>query len=118
VGRRYRDAVDTVERFQGQQRDVTIASYTVGDPEAIRDEEEFLMSLNRFNVTVSRARAKAIIFLPLEIVNHLPLDLEVLRESRLIKVSAEGVLRKEAKTRSWLSQRRATRIVKGELRVR
>ena len=54
-----KDAVDTVERFQGQQRDVIIASYTLGDPDQIAEEEEFLMSLNRFNVIASRARAQA-----------------------------------------------------------
>ena len=53
-----RDAADTVERFQGQQRDVIIASYTLGDPAQIAEEDEFLMSLNRFNVIASRARAK------------------------------------------------------------
>ena len=84
-----RDAVDTVERFQGQQRDVIIASYALGDNDAIRDEDEFLMSLNRFNVMVSRARAKMILLVTQEVVNHLADDLDVLRESRLIKTFAE-----------------------------
>jgi hypothetical protein len=46
--------VDTVERFQGQERDVIVASYALGDPDAIGDEDEFLMSLKRFNVMSSR----------------------------------------------------------------
>ncbi|WP_375345368.1 DEAD/DEAH box helicase [Priestia megaterium] len=85
-----RDAVDTVERFQGQQRDIIIASYALGDPDLIADEEEFLMSLNRFNVIASRARAKLIVLLSQEIIDHLASDIEVLRESRLLKVFADS----------------------------
>ena len=84
-----RSAVDTVERFQGQQRDIMIASYTLGDPDQIAEEDEFLMSLNRFNVIASRARAKLVVLVSQEILNHLAHDIEVLRESKLLKVYAE-----------------------------
>jgi DNA replication ATP-dependent helicase Dna2 len=85
-----RNAVDTVERFQGQQRDVIIASFALGDQDAIHDEDEFLMSLNRFNVMTSRARAKLITLVTQEVVNHLSGELEVLRQSRLLKVFVES----------------------------
>jgi superfamily I DNA and/or RNA helicase len=85
-----RDAVDTVERFQGQQRDVIIASFALGDQDAIQDEDEFLMSLNRFNVMTSRARAKLITLVTQEVVNHLSGELDVLRQSRLLKVFVES----------------------------
>ena len=84
-----RAAVDTVERFQGQQRDIIIASYTLGDPDQIAEEDEFLMSLNRFNVIASRARAKLIVLVSQDILSHLAQEIEVLRESRLLKVYAE-----------------------------
>ncbi|MBL8797688.1 MAG: hypothetical protein JNM56_27565, partial [Planctomycetia bacterium] len=84
-----RDAVDTVERFQGQQRDVIIASFALGDPDQIEDEEEFLMSLNRFNVMASRARAKLIVLVSRAVVDHLAREVEVLRESRLLKTFVE-----------------------------
>ena len=84
-----RDAVDTVERFQGQQRDVIIASYALGDPDQIAEEEEFLMSLNRFNVMASRARAKLVVFVSREVVDHLAGETEVLHQSRLLKVFVE-----------------------------
>jgi hypothetical protein len=80
-----REAVDTVERFQGQQRDVMIASFALGDPDAIRDEEEFLLSLNRFNVMASRARAKLIVLVSQQVVDHLSTDLATLRGSALLK---------------------------------
>ena len=85
-----RDAVDTVDRFQGQQRDIIIASYTLGDPDQIAEEEEFLLSLNRFNVVASRARAKLIVLISQDVVNHLAHDADVLSESRLLKVYAES----------------------------
>ncbi|MGH0255231.1 DEAD/DEAH box helicase [Sinorhizobium meliloti] len=87
-----RNAVNTVERFQGQQRDVIIASYALGDPDAIADEDEFLLSLNRFNVMASRPRAKLVVLASQEVINHLPGDLEVMRDSRLLKYFAETFL--------------------------
>jgi superfamily I DNA and/or RNA helicase len=83
-----RSAVDTVERFQGQQRDVIVASFALGDPDAIGDEDEFLLSLNRFNVMASRARAKLVVLVSQELVDHLSSDMDVLRGSALLKVSS------------------------------
>jgi hypothetical protein len=80
-----RDAVDTVERFQGQQRDVIIGSYAVSDPDMIEDEDEFLHGLNRFNVMQSRARAKVIVLLSEELIRHLSSELDVLKQSDLLK---------------------------------
>lgn len=85
-----RSAVDTVERFQGQQRDVMLASYAVGDPDTVADEEEFLHSLNRFNVMASRARAKLVVVATRELVGHLSDDIEVVRASRMLKHFAEA----------------------------
>ncbi len=83
-------AVDTVERFQGQQRDVIIGSFGLGDPDLIRAEDEFLYSLNRFNVMASRARAKLVVLTTRSLVDHLADDSEVLEESRLLKNFAES----------------------------
>jgi len=83
-------AVDTVERFQGQQRDIIIASFGLGDPDLIRLEDEFLYSLNRFNVMASRSRAKLIVFTTRSLIDHLSNDIEILEESRLLKSFAES----------------------------
>ncbi|MGB7923492.1 MAG: AAA domain-containing protein [Pyrinomonadaceae bacterium] len=84
-----RGAVDTVERFQGQERDVIIASFGLGDPDIIGTEDEFLFNLNRFNVLTSRARAKLIVLITRSLLGHLSNDAEVLEESRLLKQFAE-----------------------------
>ena len=84
-----RESVDTVERFQGQQRDVMIATFALGDPDAISDEDEFLLSLNRFNVMASRARAKLIVLVSRQVVDHLSADPDVLRGSALLKTFVE-----------------------------
>ncbi len=84
-----RRAVDTVERFQGQQRDIMIATFALGDPDAISSEEEFLLSLNRFNVMASRARAKLIVIISRQIVDHLASDIDIIRQSGLLKSYVE-----------------------------
>jgi hypothetical protein len=43
------------------------------------------MSLNRFNVMSSRARAKLVMLVSREVVDHLSGDPEILRRSRLLK---------------------------------
>jgi len=90
-----RDAVDTVERFQGQQRDVIFASFGVGDPDIVSSEAEFLFNLNRFNVLSSRSRAKLIVFVTQSLIEHLSDDAEVMKNSRFLKYFAEGFCRNE-----------------------
>ncbi|MFG2356082.1 AAA domain-containing protein [Streptomyces sp. NPDC048521] len=80
-----REAVDTVERYQGQQRDVIIATMALGDPDAIANEDEFLFNLRRFNVMISRARAKVVVLSSREVETHMPGDPKVLEDCRLLK---------------------------------
>lgn len=56
--------IDTVEKMQGQECDVVIVSYGVSDAEYAMLEGEFIYSLNRLNVAITRARSKCIVFLP------------------------------------------------------
>ena len=60
-----------------------------GEGAAISDEDEFLLSLNRFNVMASRARAKLIVLVSRQVVDHLSADPEVLRGSALLKTYVE-----------------------------
>ena len=111
-----REAVDTVERFQGQQRDVIIASYTLGDPDQIAEEEEFLMSLNRFNVIASRARAKLIVLVSQEVITHLANDTDVLRESRLLKQYVEMFCSNSCRMNLGHQDGQTERLVQGTFR--
>jgi len=94
-GELIRGAVDTVERFQGQERDVIFVSYALGDVDAIRDEEEFLLGFNRFNVATSRARAKVVVLASAQVVEYLSDDVKTLRGSKLLKLYVNGFTNQE-----------------------
>lgn len=49
--------------MQGQECDVVIVSYGVSDVEYALREKEFIYSLNRLNVAITRARLKSIVLL-------------------------------------------------------
>lgn len=54
--------IGTVDRLQGQQRDAVIVSYGVSDPESAVAEGEFIYSLNRLNVSLTRGKCKTVVF--------------------------------------------------------
>jgi hypothetical protein len=112
-------AVDTVERYQGQERDVIIASFAVGDPDTIRGEDEFLYNLNRFNVMASRAKVKLIVLVTKTLLDYLSDDADVLRESALFKRYAESYcsLRRPI-TLAWRDENGMASHRTGELRER
>lgn len=56
--------VDTVDKMQGQESETVIVSYGVSDRETALREATFIYSLNRLNVSITRAQAKCIVFLP------------------------------------------------------
>ena len=79
------DSVDTVERFQGGERDAIVVSTTVSDPDYISKEEEFLLNLNRLNVAVSRMKQKLLVIAPQSIFEVIPDDVDVYNESLIWK---------------------------------
>jgi hypothetical protein len=50
--------------MQEQECDAVIATYGVSDVEYAMKEKEFIYSLNRLNVAITRARAKTVLLLP------------------------------------------------------
>jgi DNA replication ATP-dependent helicase Dna2 len=71
--------VDTVERIQGQEREVVIVSLTAGDPAESKGRGAFHLSLNRLNVALSRARTKAVLVASSHAFLALPHDADGLR---------------------------------------
>jgi uncharacterized protein len=79
-------AVDTVDRFQGSERDVIILSSTVSDPDYIRREAEFILSPNRLNVALSRMKKKLIVVVSERLIEFIPSHSDDYDNARLWKM--------------------------------
>lgn len=75
--------IDTVERFQGAERDVILFSITASDPDHMM--EPFLNNPNRFNVAITRARQKLIVVGSHSFFSAVPQSEEALRANRCFK---------------------------------
>lgn len=53
--------VDTIERIQGQERDIVIYSLATSDPVKAEQRAEFFFNPNRFNVALTRSKKKRIV---------------------------------------------------------
>lgn len=81
--------VDTVDRFQGQERDLILSSYVVSDPDFIASEDTFILNPRRFNVTLTRARSKFIMLVSENLLNYLPKDADLARSSSHLQLFAD-----------------------------
>jgi len=77
--------IDTVEKLQGKEREVILVSYGVADEEYATAEADFLLNRNRFNVALTRARCKVIVFCSEPVFNVVPTDKRTLLESMMLK---------------------------------
>ena len=77
--------IDTVERFQGGEKDIMFLSTTVSDPSHLSDEEEFILSQNRINVALSRMKKKLIVLVPESLFELVPEDIDIYDEARIWK---------------------------------
>lgn len=80
-----RAQVDTVERFQGGQRDVMVVSATVSDPDFLSAESEFILNPNRLNVALSRMKKKLVVIAPKTLFTLLPNDTDEYEDSIIWK---------------------------------
>jgi hypothetical protein len=81
--------VDTVERMQGNEREMIVVSYAVADREYAEREAEFLLDPNRFNVAITRPRSKLVLLMSDEVLRALPRDERVMTESMAVKGYAD-----------------------------
>jgi uncharacterized protein len=95
--------IDTVERFQGGERDVMIISATASDPDYVRSEAEFLLNPNRLNVAMSRMRKKLVIVASESVFEITPPDAEEFDETLIWKrlYDALGVTEASPATAVW-----------------
>ncbi len=77
--------VDTVERMQGQEREVVLISLAVGDPDTLQARANFFFSTNRLNVAISRARSKAVLVASTGAFMGLPMDPDSLRAASVFR---------------------------------
>ena len=77
--------VDTVDRIQGQERDIILLSYTVSDPEFAQAEAEFLFSPERLNVAITRARTKLVVLVSRRLFDVIPADEEVFQNLQTLR---------------------------------
>ncbi len=77
--------IDTVERIQGQERDVIVASFTASDPDLLARDASFFFSPNRLNVLLSRARTKRILLASPHAFRAIPRALDDLRHASLFR---------------------------------
>ncbi|HET9532984.1 MAG TPA: AAA domain-containing protein [Blastocatellia bacterium] len=78
-------SIDTVERFQGGERELVIVSATVSDREFARTESDFLLEPRRLTVAVSRPKRKLIVVSSRVVFDLIPGDLDQYERGALWK---------------------------------
>jgi len=89
--------IDTVERIQGQERDVIIISLAASDEDFILSEAAFLLMPNRFNVAITRPRKKLIIIGSKYFFRAKPLN-----EDKLCMINHFKKLYHHLKNKGWI----------------
>jgi superfamily I DNA and/or RNA helicase len=101
-----RSAVDTVERFQGDERNVIMVGATESDPQYLLLSSEFLLDPRRLTVALSRAKNKMILVASQSVFSLFSADEETFENSQLWK----NLLRETCKERLWEGDRDGKRV--------
>ena len=68
-------AIDTIDKMQGQEREVIIFSLAAGNIDYMTEMADFLYNPNKLNVAFSRAKSKLIIIGNIDNLNHIDSDM-------------------------------------------
>ncbi|HEY9402782.1 MAG TPA: AAA domain-containing protein [Pyrinomonadaceae bacterium] len=79
------NSIDTVERFQGGERELIILSATVSDREFARAESGFLLEPRRLTVAISRPKRKLVVIASRAVFDLIPADLDEYERGALWK---------------------------------
>ena len=82
--------VETVNRFQGGQKDIMVVSATASNPQFIRSESDFLLELNRANVAFSRHQYKLIVVMAESLLSHIPEEPDTYDDALLWKTLSQS----------------------------
>jgi hypothetical protein len=100
-GHTLRSAVDTVERFQGGERDVILISATESDREYLLVSSKFLLDPRRLTVAMSRAKQKLVLVASRTVFSLFSPDEETFANSQLWK----NLLRRTCTAPLWQGDR-------------
>lgn len=92
-----RSSVDTVERFQGDERMVIVYSATESDPHYLVSASKFLMDPRRLTVALSRARRKVIVVAARSVFSIFSSDEETFENAQIWK----NLLRRQCTGLIW-----------------
>jgi hypothetical protein len=100
-------AVDTVERFQGGERDVILISATESDRQYLLMNGEFLLDPRRLTVALSRAKKKLILVASTSVFELFSSDEETFANAQIWK----NLLRQTCTERLWEGEREMHHVV-------
>ncbi len=80
-----KNTIYSVEKFQGSDRELIIASVGLSDRDQLAAEEEFIYDINRFNVLTSRAKKKIVVISSRNYLDYIPNDREVMEYASKVR---------------------------------
>ncbi|MDQ2741662.1 MAG: DNA2/NAM7 family helicase, partial [Chloroflexota bacterium] len=99
-------AVDTVERFQGDERTVIMVGATESDPQYLLASEEFLLDPRRLTVALSRSKRKMVLVASRSVFELFSAQEEAFEHAQLWK----NLLRRTCTEKLWEGNREGHRV--------